>query len=90
MIDLKKLINKIDYRKVFKSISEFIKNNSTVIFTLIMFISYKIVSFGLNFYFLIQQIININGNIERVKLNKDSNTKMGCRLNFLYKVCHAK
>jgi hypothetical protein len=39
MIDLKKLINKIDYRKVFKSISEFIKNNSTVIlFFLVIFL----------------------------------------------------
>ena len=90
MIELKKLINKIDYRKVFKSISEFIKNNSTTIITLIMFISYKIASFGLNFYFLIQQIININGNIEEVKLNKCFNTKIGCRLNFLYEVWHAK
>lgn len=39
MIELKKLINKIDYRKVFKSISEFIKNNSTVIlFFLVIFL----------------------------------------------------
>ena len=49
MIELKKLINKIDYRKVFKSISEFIKNNSTVILLflvifLLLFFQHDVVS----------------------------------------------